>query len=97
MVLCWILIRLLNPLGFESRNPPSEHIHRRSTRIKKEDEEMAFKWDWEKKELVEGEPPEKELPVWGELLILPACVGIGWWFIQYVAPWLGHLLLGGFL
>lgn len=57
---------------------------------------MSFKWDFEKKELVEGEG-NKELPVALELCILPACIAFGWWFIQYVAPWLGKMLLGGFL
>lgn len=59
---------------------------------------MKFSWDWDKKELVEGAKPERfELPLWAEVLILPACVAIGWTFIQYIAPWVGHLLFGGFL
>lgn len=60
---------------------------------------MSFKWDWDKKELVEGESPDREfeLPIWVEPFILPSCVAIGWAFIQFIAPWLGHLLLGGWL
>lgn len=59
---------------------------------------MSFKWDFEKKELVAGDRPKGiELPESWEPFILPACLGFGWVFIQYIAPWLGKLLFGGFL
>jgi hypothetical protein len=59
---------------------------------------MSFKWDWEKRELVEGERPKGlELPEWTEPFILPALGGFMWVFIQYIAPWLGHIFFGGFL
>lgn len=60
---------------------------------------MKFSWDWEKKELVAGEEPKEkhELPVWVEPFILPALGGFMYVFIQYIAPWLGHVFFGGFL
>ena len=59
---------------------------------------MSFQWDWEKRELVEGERPSKwELPGWCEPFILPGIAGFMWVFIQYIAPWLGRLFFGNFL
>lgn len=60
---------------------------------------MKFKWDWEEQELVLGEDPKNriDVPVIVELCILPACAVVMYVFIQYIAPWLGKLLLGGFL
>lgn len=60
---------------------------------------MSFKWDWEKKELLEGERPKglSTVPESLEMFIIPTAIAFGYWFIEYVAPWLGHILLGGFL
>lgn len=52
-----------------------------------------MRWDWNKKELVEGMNPVKIAPpLWLGVLI----VG-GYWFIEVVCPVLGRALFGGFL
>lgn len=60
---------------------------------------MNFKWDWDKKELIAGEEPKRrlELAPWLEVFILPALGGIMYVFIEYIAPWIGHIFFGGFL
>jgi hypothetical protein len=57
---------------------------------------MSFKWDWEKRELVEGEEPIRER-VWFEPILVLGLIGIGWVLVEFVCPFLGHLFFGGFL
>lgn len=55
---------------------------------------MKFKWDWEKRELVAGEGVEREVH---PLVILGGIAVFMFSFIEYIAPFLGHLFFGGFL
>lgn len=57
---------------------------------------MRFKWDWEKRELVEGEPPERE-KFWFEPFLVFGAIFLGYLFIEFICPSLGHTLFGRFL
>lgn len=61
---------------------------------------MSFKWDWDKRELVEGDKPKGvkwELPDWFVPFLIPF-LGLAFWvLVEYVAPVIGRLLFGSFL
>lgn len=57
---------------------------------------MSFKWDWDKRELVEGDGPEKDKTVW-DLFLVGSLVYWGYWFIEHIFPVICHFFLGGFL
>lgn len=59
---------------------------------------MSFKFDFDKKELVAAEPETDRGSLFDNpLVILGACGGVMYIFVQYIAPFLGHLFFGAFL
>lgn len=59
---------------------------------------MSFHFDFDKKELVAAESENEKHSLFDSpVVILGACGGVMYIFINYIAPFLGHLFFGAFL